>query len=207
MISAVSICFSGGCINIFNLYNPPDSNAALTALHSWLSTHPPLDTTSMLWCGDFNKHNPMWTSSKYLDCCQRSDSEHLLELIASHNMVLTILPATPTYQSDAHQTWSTLDLIFSQSTIQDHILSCDISLSDHLPSSDHLPVHTILDVTTHRAKRLPPRNFRNVEWAKFGSSLQTQLDLLLPDARGSQADPSSSPLPDARTPSIYMLDQ
>ena len=116
-VTATSIKLTDGTINIYNIYNPPDSNSALIDLHEWLITHPTSDTSNMVWAGDFNKHNPIWTAPEYHARCCCSNSELLLQLLADHKMILGLPPGTLTYHSDAHKTWSTLDLVFCDETI------------------------------------------------------------------------------------------
>ncbi|KIJ28472.1 hypothetical protein M422DRAFT_270247 [Sphaerobolus stellatus SS14] len=48
-----------GTINIYNIYNPPNSDIALLALQEWMDAHTPTDDTLMIWANDFNKHNPL----------------------------------------------------------------------------------------------------------------------------------------------------
>ncbi|KIJ22827.1 hypothetical protein M422DRAFT_276688 [Sphaerobolus stellatus SS14] len=110
-VTAISIFIPGGTINLFNLYNPPDSDAALIDLQNWLRHHPPTASSSNIWLGDFNKHHQLWTAPEDSDRCRRSQTDLLIHLLATHGMSLSLPPATPTYQSDAHGTWSTIDLV------------------------------------------------------------------------------------------------
>ena len=158
-VTALSFRIPRGSIDIYNIYNPPDSNMALQDLKSWLDEHPPLETTCLVWAGDFNKHDPLWTDTGHYERCRGSNTELLLQLIADHSMVLALPAGIPTYESDAHRTWSMLDLVFCTTTILSCIHSCDISHNDRLPMSDHLPVHTTINTSIIRAHRTSGQNF------------------------------------------------
>ena len=58
---AISITQANTNIDIYNIYNPPDTDMTLRHLQSWLSTHPTRHDSSTIWAGDFNKHNPLWS--------------------------------------------------------------------------------------------------------------------------------------------------
>ena len=57
VVTALSITQVGTNINIYNIYNPPDTDMTLQHLQSWLSAHPTRHDSSTIWAGYFNKHN------------------------------------------------------------------------------------------------------------------------------------------------------
>jgi len=172
----------GGKINIYNIYNPPNSNEACVAIHAWLMEHPTEESDCTIWAGDFNKHDPMWTNPAHHARCECSDTETLMQLIAEHQLMLALPAGTLTYQSDSHGTWSTLDLVFCDQATHGRILTCNASIEDRLPSADHLPIHTILDIAIRPADRTPARNFRGVDWEKFNKTLSYLLNSKMPHA-------------------------
>ncbi|KIJ53957.1 hypothetical protein M422DRAFT_241217 [Sphaerobolus stellatus SS14] len=102
-----------GTINIYNIYNPPNSDTALQALQEWMDAHAPTDNTLLIWAGDFNKHNPLWTKSEHNHRCHTSNTDLLMKLLTDQHMVLTLPAGTLTYESEQHEnTWSTLDFMF-----------------------------------------------------------------------------------------------
>ncbi|KIJ43134.1 hypothetical protein M422DRAFT_89068, partial [Sphaerobolus stellatus SS14] len=187
-VTSISIHVVGGTIEVYNIYNPPDSDTALHDLQNWLQRHPPTASSSNIWLGDFNKHHPLWTAPEDSDRCHRSNSDLMLQLLASYGMSLSLPPATPTYQSDAHGTWSTIDLVFTDANLGDRIISCTTSHTDRIPSADHLPIHTILNTEIVLAHREPRRNFRKVDWEKFQTTLCSVLEVEIPDAPNAKPD-------------------
>ena len=89
-----------------------------------------------------------------------------MQLLAQHYMELQLPASTPTFQSNSHRTWTTLNL-FCNSDLTHCIQSCDTSPDDHLPAADHLPIHTWIDVELNRHQTMLGRNFKNTDWAKF----------------------------------------
>jgi Endonuclease-reverse transcriptase len=131
----------------------------------------------MLWAGDFNKHNPLWSGPSQMRRCRRSNSELLMQLLAQQHMELQLPAGTDTFQSDSHRTWTTIDLVFCDSALTPRILSCDAAHNERIPSADHLPIHTILDTRLDRRQTTPGRSFRNVAWDDFRNKLSENLAL------------------------------
>ena len=130
VVTAITLMIPGGKINIYNIYNPPNSNEACVAIHAWLMEHPTEESDCTIWAGDFNKHDPMWTNPAHHARCERSDTETLMQLIAEHQLMLALPAGTLTYQSDSHGTWSTLDLVFCDQATHGRILTCNASIED-----------------------------------------------------------------------------
>ena len=172
---AISITQANTNIDIYNIYNPPDTDMTLWHLQSWLSTHPTRHDSSTIWAGDFNKHNPLWSGPNQAQQCRRSDTDLFMQLLAQYHMELQLPAGTPTFQSDSHHTWTTLDLLFCDSDLTHCIQSCDASPDDHLPAADHLPIHTWINVELNKRHTTPGCNFRNTDWAKFQQPLTENL--------------------------------
>ena len=111
-----------------------------------------------------------------------------MQLLAQYHMELQLPTGTPTFQSNSHHMWTTLDLLFCDSDLTHRIQSCDASPDDHLPAADHLPIHTWIDVELNKCHTMPGHNFRNADWAKFQQTLAknlTQSGLVLEPWLGS----------------------
>jgi len=61
MIMAIKITLLSIMIDIYNIYDLPNSDAALEHMQTWLQQHPTPETTTVIWAGDFNKHHPIWS--------------------------------------------------------------------------------------------------------------------------------------------------
>jgi exonuclease III len=63
-ITAINIKTEHGSLAIFNIYNPCDNNEVQTKLDRYLRMNNDKgygnNNKYMLWCGDFNRHHPMW---------------------------------------------------------------------------------------------------------------------------------------------------
>ena len=98
-----------------------------------------------------------------------------MQLLAQHHMEPQLPAGTPTFQSDSHCTWTTLDLFFCNSDLTHHIQSCDTSPDNHLPAADHLPIHTWIDVELNKCETTLECNFRNADWVKVQQTLTENL--------------------------------
>src|SRR6266481_6365853 len=92
-----------------------------------------------------------------------------------YNTTLCSPRGTPTFRSDAHGTWSMLDLVFSTDDMEGLFMKCDVDHDSALPGADHLPVHSVIDTHFQRPERTKGRNFKEVDWADFTQLLCSQL--------------------------------
>jgi Endonuclease-reverse transcriptase len=176
-ISAITFTYNNDSnIDIYNIYNPPDSNTAFTHLQQWLVVNPTHAESSVIWAGDFNKHNPIWSGPNQMRRSRLSNTELLTQLLAEQHMELQLTPGTHTYQSDSHRTWTTIDLLFCDTDLTPKILTCQAAPNDRIPTADHLPIHTTLDLEVDRRRTIPGRNFHNVDWKSFRKKLNEDIN-------------------------------
>jgi len=159
---------------IVNVYNPPNTDSAITDLEAWY--HTSLHCRNTIWASDFNKHHPLWSGHSVPERCQRSDCERLLQLLLCYDLSLRLPAGTLTYQSDCHETWSTLDLVFCTQDALRKITTCSASPCSRLPGADHLPIHSTINTTVPTIPPVVRYNFKDTDWAKFRAELQRQLD-------------------------------
>jgi hypothetical protein len=112
---AISLFLPKSQVDLYNVYNPPDTDLAYKDLQAWLQSHPLVHY--VIWVGDFNKHHPLWTGPDHPERCHCSHADLLIHLIIEHDLEPALLPGTYTYESEAHYTWSMLDLFFMSSQI------------------------------------------------------------------------------------------
>ena len=113
-------------VHLFNVYNLPNSDEALTDVSNWLKGAPAHHHS--IWVGNFNKHHPMWSGHTVPERCSCSNTEMLIQLLLQNDMSLWLPQGMLMYQSDSHGTWSTLDLVFSMQDVAGLIPSCYASL-------------------------------------------------------------------------------
>ena len=160
-------------VHLFNIYNPPNSDEALTDLSNWLEGAP--DHRCSIWAGDFNKHHPMWSRHTVPERCSRSNTEMLIQLLLQNDMLLRLPQGMLTYQSDSHGTWSTLDLVFSTQDIAGLIPSCYAGLNEWLPGADHFPIYFTINTQVKRSPPTARLNFKDIDWSDYRSTLKTNI--------------------------------
>lgn len=140
-------------IQVHNVYNKPETqnSPVLDQVASILSraptdTLPRNSSIDHLIVGDFNIHHPSWGGHII-----RLDIRafRLLELIDKFNLSQHLPPGTATYISSIASK-STLDLVFTSTSLIDRIQMCNVVEElDH--DSDHMPIGTVLDLTIQTA--------------------------------------------------------
>ena len=105
-ITAIQFRHSWGKIMIFNIYNACEHSATLRVLDDYIESEKhniiQHETDAMMWCGDFNRHHPMWDEehNHHLFTVEATrDAEELISLLADYNMVMTLPKRLPTIQS------------------------------------------------------------------------------------------------------------
>lgn len=158
-------------IRIFSVYNPPSSYSTISLLATTLSSLQPFD---LILIGDFNKRDPLWTGHLHPERTTRSDST-LLTLLAEHGLRLCLPPGTPTFLSDAHDTQSTLDLVFCSEILEEQLTACT---TDYGHTSDHSAVFANFDIDTERREPEVRPQFRACDWTAyadtFGQAIRTE---------------------------------
>lgn len=145
-VCAVQFSFPSSSLSVFSVYNPPSSVSSISFLRSALR-EPPIASSPILLIGDFNLHHSMWSGPNSPQRTRRSDAEPLLQILAEHHLALALPEGTPTFRSDAHGTWSTLDLAFVSNSIEEAVSRCDAGFGH---GSDHrcLEIELEVDVPT-----------------------------------------------------------
>jgi endonuclease/exonuclease/phosphatase family metal-dependent hydrolase len=90
---------------IFNIYNPCNHSGTETALWQFLQNNTN-DTWRgndhhMIWCGDFNRHHPLWDRDEdthLFTSGALNAADHLIRLLADHGMEMVLPKGVPTLQ-------------------------------------------------------------------------------------------------------------
>jgi hypothetical protein len=69
-----------------------------------------------------------------------------MQLLARHNMELALPLSTYTFESEAHLSWSTIDLVHCSVNLIYQLIACDTGRGEHIPGADHLAIHTIFNI-------------------------------------------------------------
>jgi ribonuclease HI len=164
---------------VINVYNDLQEQTTLEVLDRFMQTLPrgPNDHTILL--GDFNRHHALWEleTNTHLTTAQHERfAQPLIDLLAHHNLVMTLPKGIHTLQLKSHsETLTRPDNVFSTSALQDRLISCTVEHAEQGPGADHYPIRTILDITIQRKKKMTRKNFRDTDWKEFGKRLEQEL--------------------------------
>jgi ribonuclease HI len=170
-ITAVRFTSPTSTCTLFSVYSPPTSLATIHTLRTHLETYSHDD--SLILTGDFNQHHPIWSGTNNSQRTQHSSTQipPFIQLLAEFNLDQCLPAGTPTFFSDAHKTWSTIDLVFVTPDLSNAVTICT---TDSGHGSDHRCINTHIDFTLQRQEALSRFNWREVDWGKFNETL-TQL--------------------------------
>ena len=129
-VSGVKLHINNCKINLYNVYNQPSCNYDMKNLRNSV----PNIQEDFLLVGDFNAHNPLWSSN-----CTDSDTNGtvLEQVMINNNLCILNDGDVTTYYSKAHGTYSSIDLSICSGNIVDKF---EWNVLDDLYSSDHFPV-------------------------------------------------------------------
>jgi hypothetical protein len=105
-LTAIQMRDNYGQFTIINRYNDCNDSKVIETLDTYLKgnrwhicTH---DTDYMLWCGDFNRHHPLWDEERnhhLFTARALRDAEELLEKVTDYNMVMVLPKHIPTLEA------------------------------------------------------------------------------------------------------------
>ena len=180
---------SQGKVTIFNIYNDCKHSDTIHHLEQYVEAerHSIIqqDSDTMLWCGDFNCHHPMWDEERnhhLFTTTATAEAEKLIQALADYNMVMTLPKCLPTLQSMTTKNWTRVNNMFCTDNAIDLVITCDTDPGTCGPGTDHVPIHTVLEVEVVLNPPTPFHNFRIVDWENFRVQLGGQLEHL-PDAK------------------------
>ncbi|KAJ7028176.1 hypothetical protein C8F04DRAFT_964360, partial [Mycena alexandri] len=85
-------------------------------------------------------------------------------MLAESDLTLCLPPCTPTFYSDAHKSWSTLDLVFATPRLADTVTKCVVSGGF---GSDHRCIDVTIDITLGKSEPPPQYRWRDTDWEAF----------------------------------------
>jgi len=186
-ITAIQITGAWGTRRFFNIYNDQKHSQNITALNRYLLTSeseqrstgssPPED----LWCGDFNRHSPMWDEARNSQLFTRPalrEAQRLIDLAATWNMHMALRPGINTLESTSSKNYTRPDNVWVSDTIWENIIECDVLPSERPACTDHLPIITTLDISLSRSTPPPRYNWRKVVWEALTKDMKIELDKL-----------------------------
>ena len=187
-ITAIQIKGEYGKITIYNIYNDCTHSRNETILNNHISNHENRallegEDSHVIWAGDFNRHHPLWDEDKndHLFTAQAlRNAEGIINMLAEHDMVMTLPKGVPTLQHMRSKRYSRLDNFFCTASLQPFVTSCEVKPQERPTSTDHFPIVTHIDLPQTRILPDPSYNFRTADWEEFRKSLKTKIDQLPP---------------------------
>ena len=149
---AIQISDEFGKLTIFDLYNDCHNSNTIDALGEYLVSQPQVPHPSHLdysiWCGDFNRHHPMWDEEwnhHLFTAGVLEDSRKLLTLVVDSNMVMALLKDIPTLELMSTKDWMRPNNVFCSSNLEEKIVYCTTNPRLRGPGTDHVPILTALE--------------------------------------------------------------
>ncbi|THU95967.1 hypothetical protein K435DRAFT_665386, partial [Dendrothele bispora CBS 962.96] len=131
-----------------------------------------------IWLGDFNRHHQAWDDLINLHLFTASNeraAEFLLELVADHNLVMTLEPGVPTLQALSTGNYTRVDNVFCSSSLVDYVVRCETTPERRQPKTDHIPI--ITEVALEAKKRVEETrpDWKRTKWKKLSKKLEEEL--------------------------------
>ncbi len=82
----------------------------------------------MVWCGNFNRHHPLWDEERnhhLFTAATLWAANSLLEKLADHGMVMVLPKGIPTLESKSTKNWTHPDNIFCSANMEGSVMVCD----------------------------------------------------------------------------------
>lgn len=181
-ITAIQLEGDFGLLTIFNIYNSCSDSQTERALDRYLTAHRADvygEGKHVLWCGDFNRHHPLWdndTDDRLFTPAAMDASFRLIQLLAKWDMTMLLSKGILTLQHWATKKYSRLDNVFGTKDLIDLVIKCDTMPERRPVKTDHIPIAIILDITTAPAPTTLTRNFQMTDWEDFKKELNGRLN-------------------------------
>ena len=181
-LTAIQLRTPNGKLTIFNIYNDCTHSRTLTKIRHLLCTERAQiiadDRDTMLWCGDFNHHHPLWDNDEvdrlFTPQAMR-EAEVLIAMVADEGMDMALPKGIPTLKHMVTNLYSRTDNVWCSETLLNRVLHCDVDGYLQPPCTDHLPIVTTIDIPQEQLNSTPSPNFRMADWDLFWEHLQENL--------------------------------
>ena len=181
-ITAIQMQGPYGNLAIFNVYNSCTHSLTESILRRHLRDNAndlwQGQDQHMLWCGDFNRHHPLWDRDEdthlfTADAIRKAD--HFIELLSDHDMEMVLPKGVPTLQHMRTKRYSRPDNVFCSSQLTQMVIRCDVDARARPTKTDHFPIITILELPQERIKPKPTYDFRMADWKDVLENLSIRL--------------------------------
>ena len=181
-ITAIQMTGQNGDLTIFNIYNDCRNTKTEDALRKYLRENANEiwrgPDKHMLWCGDFNRHHPLWDRDEdthLFTTDALNKASRLIELLADYGMDMLLPKGVPTLQHMRSKRYSRPDNVFGTRSIANSVTRCVVKAAARPTKTDHFPIITVLELPQERVRPTPSYDFRMADWDDFRENLQIRL--------------------------------
>jgi hypothetical protein len=97
----------------------------------------------------------------------------MIQMLAEHDLTLCLPQGTPTFFSDAHKTWSTIDLVFATPRLAETVIKCIVHGGY---GSDHRCVDVTIDLSVGTMSPPPRYKWKETDWEYFRAEAERACD-------------------------------
>lgn len=195
-LTAIQVDSGLSKLTIFNIYNDCTHSANLTRLRSYMRTERDSilgdDNSYVMWCGDFNRHHPLWDrdeDDRLFTPQALRDASILIEMVANEGLEMILPKGEVTLKHMVTNLYSRPDNVWCSVELAHAVIRCDVDAYLQPPCTDHFPIVTILELPQVRTEPQLSRNFRMVDWEAFNECLQANLlEIPLPGILETEED-------------------
>ena len=159
-IASLTLQIEGRTIHIHNVYSKSPNSYTHINQESPIFKLPQLLSKpgEHVLLGDFNLHHPIWGGPQ---CFTRHDmADELLRVVNEADLQLLTPPGTITWEARGQS--STVDLIFSSTSLEQKVISCYVDLNLE-SGSDHHPISTQFSLERAPQVVKPRRNWKKMD--------------------------------------------
>lgn len=184
-ITAIRIKGEFGCVSVFNVYNPCDSDNTQEVLNEYLLSNRGDfyggEDKHVIWCGDFNRHHQLWDRDEDTDLFRGTyakRAQKFVEILAEHDMAMALPKGIPTIRTHRSKRYTRPDNVFVTGHTLTHLIRCEVDATWRPPNTDHFPIVTVLDLPMEKTTAQPTRNYRMTDWEEFREAVLKKLESL-----------------------------
>ena len=173
-LTAIQLKRGNRKLMIIDIYNACTHSRTLTWLQQFMQEER-IDigegnNNHILWCGDFNRHHPLWDdkADKHLFTPQAiREADILIRMIVDEGLEMALPSGIPTLKHMVTNLYSCPDNVWCSPELIPLITHCNVDSYLQPPCTDHFPIITIIDIPQERNKLKISLNYRKTDWTAF----------------------------------------
>ena len=166
-LTAIQLKMGNRKMMIINIYNACTHSRTLTWLWQFMQEeHFNIgegNNNHVLWCGDFNRHHPLWddeADERLFTPQVTREADILIGMIADEGLEMALPRGIPTLKHMVTNLHSCPDNVWCSPDLIPLITCCDVDSYIQPLCTDHYPIITIIDIPQERKKLKISFNYR-----------------------------------------------